>query len=337
MRYDTAVEKFMVTRSTSGYAHNTLKNNRAHLTALGRHLPADITVARITPDRFEEAWRGIGAERGPSNMANVLATYNTFFKWCQGRQIVPARWRVPTADVRPPRVQKRERFRLPVIEFPRLLDSAVEPRDRALLAAACTLLLRKSELASLTIGDVNLTDGEVTVQIWKTNDSDIMPIPYELDVELRRWLTVYSEKVGPLEDHYLLFPRRIQQRWLHDDDGKFVAGSGDDYVYFTDQPIIHMQDIATRGLRALGYELEPREGMHTLRRSAARWLFDRLVSEGYDGAIRMVQAMLHHTQIVTTEKYIGLTLDKKKRDDILKGQVMYPIEKDNVIEMRNHG
>lgn len=64
--------------------------------------------------------------------------------------------------------------------------------------------------------------------------------------------------------------------------------------------------------------------MHTLRRSAARALFDRLATEGYDGALRLVQAMLHHAQSSTTEHYLGLTLDKKRRDDIIRGESMYP-------------
>ena len=136
MRLDTAVDKFMVTRTTSGYAHNTLKNNRAHLKLLIQNLPADITVGRISADRFEEAWRAIGVGRSPNNMANTLATYNTFFKWCHNRHLVPARWRIPTTDVRPPKPQKRERFRVPVSEFGTLLDATTSPRDRALLTSS---------------------------------------------------------------------------------------------------------------------------------------------------------------------------------------------------------
>lgn len=337
MRYDTAVDKFMVTRSTSGYAPNTLRNNSNHLRLLGSHLPGDIQVQAITPDRFEQAWREMCVGRSPNNMINALATCNTFFKWCQGRSIVPGRWVNPTTDVRAPKPQKRERFRVPVSEFRTMLDTAEDPRDRALIAAACTLLLRKGELQTLTIGDVNLADGEVSVTIWKTKDADMMPIARELDTELRRWLTAYAEAAGPLQDDWLLFPARQQVKYSHDDGGRFSAHHHTNFIYLPHKQIGKMEDIVTRVLVEMGYTLEDREGMHTMRRSAARWLFDRLVTEGYDGAIRLVQAMLHHSQIVTTERYIGLTLDKKKRDDILRGEIMYPIASDNVIELRNHG
>lgn len=322
MKLSNAVDAYILSRETAGYAPNTIRNNRSHLWALIDTV-GDIPVTHITIPTMEKAWRALGEGRSNATLIQHLATYNKFFSWCAGRNIVGTTWPNPCKDIRSPKTQKRERFRVPVTDFNHLLDCAYDPRDRGILAIAITLMLRQSEIATLTVGDVNLADGEITVVIHKTNTSDTMPIPAELDTELRRWLTHYTNKVGPLADDMYLFPSRWIEKFQKDHLGRFVFDEESHYY----RPYNHatrIEDVATKAMTAAGYTLGKWEGMHTLRRSAARALFDRLVDDGYDGAIRMVQAMLHHSTITTTEKYIGLTLDKKRRDDILRGQTMYP-------------
>ena len=75
------------------------------------------------------------------------------------------------------------------------------------------------------------------------------------------------------------------------------------------------------------------EGSHTLRRSGARALFDRLAESGYDRSLRIVQSMLHHSSVTITEKYIGVTPDQRSRDEIIKGQEMYPVREENVVSL----
>lgn len=41
---------------------------------------------------------------------------------------------------------------------------------------------------------------------------------------------------------------------------------------------------------------------------------------GYDAALRATSALLHHKDASTTENYLGLTREKKHRDDTLRGQ-----------------
>ena len=334
MRLDTAIDRFMTTRETAGYARSTLRNNRSQLNLLANELASGIEVHQISADKCEAAWRKMTVGRSPSSMQQIHATINMFFKWCISRSLVKVTWINPMMDIRPPKTQRRERFRVPVTDMTPMLDHAGNPRDRALMAAAWTLMLRQSELTSLKVEDVNLTNGEITVVIHKTNDSDTMPIPMELDRELRTWLTHYTNAVGPLHGHYLLFPARRVASLTRDELGR-IQLEGRDMVYVPTAPITRMEEIAQRVMRAVGYELESGEGMHTLRRSAARALFDRLVDEGYDGAIRMVQSILHHANTSTTERYIGLTLDKQRRDVMLRGQVMYPAAQNNgVRELR---
>lgn len=63
---------------------------------------------------------------------------------------------------------------------------------------------------------------------------------------------------------------------------------------------------------------------HVLRRSGARALFDRLRHEGYDGALRRVQAMLGHSSGTITETYLGLDVERVQRNEMLAGKPMFP-------------
>lgn len=322
MRLDEAVDRYMTSRKTSGYAANTLRNNTNHLNALIRTLPRGVEVHRITMDMMEQAWTELWKGRSNITMIQSLSTYNMFFRWCTARGITKANFINPCTDIRAPKEEKRERFRVPVTQFPQLLDAADNPRDRGVIAVALYLMLRQSEIASLTVADVNLEDGEITTRIHKSNVADRMPIPRELDTELRRWLTYYTQEVGPLADSYYLFPARRPTQFNHNEQGHLSPT----FVLAPHRKTQRMERIAQAAIQRCGYEMDIMEGIHTLRRSAARALFDRLVEDGYDGAIRMVQAMLHHTQISTTERYIGLSLDRKRRDDLIRGKEMYPTE-----------
>lgn len=88
-----------------------------------------------------------------------------------------------------------------------------------------------------------------------------------------------------------------------------------------------------RVLKRAGYP-HFKEGQHTLRRSGARAYFDALVEQGYDGALRRVQSMLGHAHANMTERYLGIDLDRKKRNDDLRGVSMFPSLQDgNVINV----
>jgi integrase len=63
------------------------------------------------------------------------------------------------------------------------------------------------------------------------------------------------------------------------------------------------------------------EGCHTLRRASARALFDQLTQDkGYDSALRVVSAFLHHKSSTTTELYLGLDAERERRDEWLRGR-----------------
>ncbi len=77
--------------------------------------------------------------------------------------------------------------------------------------------------------------------------------------------------------------------------------------------------VVQEALRKAGYPTKG-EGVHTIRRSVARAYFDQETALGYDGALRSTQALLHHADGATTEGYLGLTHETKRRDQILLGK-----------------
>jgi len=81
--------------------------------------------------------------------------------------------------------------------------------------------------------------------------------------------------------------------------------------------------VVKRAMRRIGHEPHG-SGMHTLRRSGARALFDRLRHEGYDGALMRVSSMLGHADTKTTEIYLGLSIERQQRNELIAGKAMFP-------------
>jgi integrase len=111
-------------------------------------------------------------------------------------------------------------------------------------------------------------------------------------------------------------------------------------AYYPDSPVSRPSRRVQAALEAIGMETRntdgtsKREGSHTLRRSGARALFDQLTLDGgYDHPLRIVQSMLHHASITQTEVYIGVTADKRTRDEIIRGKPMYTVNSDNVVRL----
>lgn len=332
---DALVREYVDSLRSAGLAPSTIvtaeRTSRRFLAYAG-----NVQVRNVTPrhvDNYFAARMGKGVAANTLNLE--LQHLRALFRFADTRRYLGSA-PDPTAHRRRMRVQPKLRRRIPAHDFDRLLDACDHPRDRMVLALALYLLLRRSELVPLRVGDVNLDTGDVSVRIVKTAKVDAMPISMELDVELRRWLTWYTEQVGPLRDDYLLVPAKARHQLPLPGGTSPVAGIPDPY-----RPMCNAEDVIKRALKACGYGLTDadgetlREGVHTLRRSAARAKFDELVETGYDGAGRVVQSLLHHASFKQTEVYIGMELDKKRRDDIIRGKRMYTIPQENVTELRS--
>ncbi|MEW1959811.1 site-specific integrase [Kineococcus sp. NPDC059986] len=237
-----------------------------------------------------------------------------FFKWARAHEYMPPA-SDPLGTTRAMKIMPARKLRIPAQDFPALLDAAEHPKDRIIVALGLYLFLRGSEIAALRWSDYDMKNHEMHVKIEKTSQRDIMPVSEELDEELRIWALWYqNQQSGIFRQDWFIVPAT-------------VTHTGHEPVLVPSRPHPQGYRNVQRVLRAAGYAEEDGdlagEGQHTLRRSGARALFDVRVEDGYDGALRQVQAMLHHTTGAMTEKYLGLDIDKNSRNKAIAGKAMF--------------
>lgn len=333
-----AIDDYMYLRKSQDFSKRTLANERGilkrFLLVSGNVWVHQINTRQVTR-YFEEASK----TRTPNTLQLDHTVLTQFFEWArQTRRL--AMDVNPMLGRRRPKVRKKERNRLHVSKFGHLLDAAEErdPRDRALCAILLYTLIRDNEAADLRIGDVDLDSLGLRVRITKSHTEDTMPICAELEVELRSWLSIYCAEVGrPLSANDYLLPTRTVLKALRSREHGYFEGH--EMAYVPGRPIGRIGAVVRTVLTDIRFpvvddEGKPAwEGSHTIRRSGARALFDRLAAEGYDRALRIVQSMLHHASVTQTEVYIGVTADRRGRDEILRGRQMFPIETDNVVQL----
>ena len=320
-----AIDAYMRHRTSQSYSKATLK---ADTQVLRRFLSitGNVYCHQITDRHVERHFEEVSKTRQPTSLKNDHGVLVRFFKWARHT----ARMGIETDPMfgrRQPKAIKRERNRLHVSRFSELLEAAEarDPRDRALCALLLYTLGRDSEVTDLRIRDLDLSAGWLKVRIHKTGQEDTLPVSAELDREMRRWLTHYMKVAGLLEPWYYLVPARSVYP-VHDERGRILRHDSD---YRPDKKIGGAGRIVNPILGAIGFPVVDEngkpcgEGSHTIRRSGARALFDDLVNTGYDHALRIVQSLLHHSSVTMTERYIGITADRRSRDDILRGKVMY--------------
>lgn len=335
VKMSQAVEEFIGFTTARRKSANTIRAYRNALLPLIQ-TTGDIYVCNLTADHVERHFTK-HSHWGASTRNTKLQQIGMFLKWCDNRgykaKDVDLLWgwdnvKVPSID----------RTRIPQHEWVRLFNACEHPTDTATVAVGLYLFLRVSEARALKVGDVHLDRGTVSVFRTKTQEFDEMPMSSELEAILRDYLSWYSSHMQSrgraVEPSYVLLPPRAtsDQEWLR--DAAFEA------------PLRVTQMHSALGLRIkkvierAGYEMSEQEkpggwGGHVLRRSGARALFDELVTQGYDGALKTVQAMLGHKNSIMTERYLGLSLDKEKRNTLISGRPMFknPASQ-NVITLR---
>lgn len=312
-----AIDQYLGHLRARGLARNSI---RSHRQALGKALICwgNIQVQNVEPrhiDRLfsENQW-------GASTRNLYLGYLRQFFAWAR-HQGYMGRDTDPTHGWRNSRVPRVEKMRLPLEEFPALLDAATHPRDRALLALGLFTFLRGSEIQTLTVGDLDLRHNTLAIFRHKTREEDVLPVSSELSQEMVRWLNWYRQDQEGLNSGWYLIPAKKPDEWVNV-DGKLVCVNSLVSVR-PERKVTHPYRIPQRALAQLGYDPKG-EGEHTLRRSGARALFDTLRSQGYDGALMRVSSMLGHRDTRVTERYIGLTLERTQRNEQFAGQPMFP-------------
>lgn len=340
-----AIDEFMAYRKSAGMAQNTLLVNRRGLSAF-LALVGNIQVRHLEARHGEQYQAYLMAKGYKPNTVNTnLTTFSAFVKWLRSRRYLGP-GSDPAANVRQIKAMVEPRQRLDRDEFLDFLDCCSTEYERIICALGLYLFLRQSEISALKVGDIDLDEGIIWVHVQKAKLVDPMPISAELERELRNYLSWYAYDLGdePIKDDMYLVPARRRLPLANDGSGpgggylvRRERGNNQPYIKGR-RPHRYVQKALVRfGVEIRDEEGNSRhEGCHTLRRSGARALFDELVDNAsYDGALRLVAAMLHHKSTAITERYLGLDVDVHKRNDLIRGKKMFTFAEDVIASAPN--
>lgn len=173
---------------------------------------------------------------------------------------------------------KRKLRKLPVVlsleEINKLFSIIDKPRDSIMIRATYYLGLRVNELISLKVGDINLKEEQVRLRAETTKRSKERRIP--IPKIFKKSLQQYLNLIGN-NPETKLFPLTKQRVW---------------------QIIKHYSKKA-----GITKQIHP----HTLRHSYATHIYEKT----HD--IKLVQDLLGHENITTTQIYTHLTQEDKKK------------------------
>jgi len=312
-----AITDYLAHKRAVGYKFNSLRNHERALRYLFQ-VVGEMPVREVGMSQMTAFFEHRQQLDGASTLNNHRAALAVFFKWAVASGNMPA-GSDPLHGFTRNKVMPGKHLRIPASKFDELLNAAEDPRDRMMVALGLYLFLRGSEIQELRMRDVDLEHHEMHVMVEKTSQRDIMPICEELAQELRRWHREYRSQVAKLGPNDYLIPAQVMMPYQGTLRGVLVPGRPHPQGYRNIQRALERAGWAIRDEN--GKSL--REGQHTLRRSGARALFDERLKDGYDGALRQVQAMLHHSTGAMTEKYLGIDIDSYARNRAIGGRAMF--------------
>ena len=333
-KLDTVITEYLASLEARRRSPNTIRANRGILTAL-LVTTGNIPIRSLTGDHIDRLFAAKAPDWGPTTQAQNVTVLRSFQRWCHQR-----RYLAKDTDLlegyrtsKPKAVD--DQLRIPVTMFNPLLDAAPHPRDRVTIALGLYLFLRAGELTNLRWSDYNESSLEMRVEVFKgkryvdkngeeRGEVDFMPVSAELANELRRWKTYVTGQVTePFNPDWYIACSKAPQSYIVWGER---AGTYIDPQLRPTRRMNHPHGAVARALSVLGYEraANTRQGIHVLRRSGARALFDSLRDQGYDGALQRVKAMLHHSNQAMTEHYLGISVERTQRNDLLRGEIMFP-------------
>jgi integrase/recombinase XerD len=196
-------------------------------------------------------------------------------------------------DYLPPKIPKRLPKALTIDEVSRLInscdDSIIGIRNRAILEVLYATGARVSEVVSLNVGDISKSeDAVVTVKVkGKGGKERLVPLGSYAQIALDQYLV----RARPV----LLKKKTVPALFINESLGTRLSRQSGWQV---------VKDSADRA--NIGSEVSP----HSLRHSFATHLLDG----GAD--IRVVQELLGHSSVTTTQIYTLVTIDKLRESYI---------------------
>lgn len=290
---------------------------------------------RRVPNRIDEDWMvdfliefrngghgGLGRTLAASSYNKAIERYQGFFQWLLRRGGISP---LVLDSLQRFREEKAEYLQLSAAQVVHMIETCADPWERWVLAFGSQTLGRDSELRNRQVKHLHLDRGVLDWYRKKTIDLDKLPVTRQLAAEWQRWAYVYQSKCGSIQPDWPLIPRR----W----------GNDINRTYYADASPAHglsqiVQKHASR-VSGLTQESLKGQGVHILRRSMARALYERLRDEEHAEPLRVVQALLGHGDPKTTRIYIGLKPDREERNALLVGSDLLWTERDNIVQLRS--
>lgn len=247
-----------------GLALNTIKAYRADILAFIAWLPEKAAApTRQAVARYIQELRSQGQKS--SSVARALASLRGWFGWQRSRGLIE---NDPCDGLENPQRERRLPLILSEREIAAMISASETARDRAIVELLYGAGLRVSELTNLNREDINLRQGYLKC-LGKGAKERIVPMGSHAVAALRHYLE--DEKV-PAASRAL----------FADQSGRRLT-----------RLVVWQVVKRTAGKAGIKRSLSP----HTLRHSFATHLLER----GAD--LRVVQELLGHTSVVTTQLY----------------------------------
>ncbi len=233
-----------------------------------------------------------GQKKAPATIARRLSALRQYFAFLLAEKIIAHN---PAVDVKAPKKAKVLPKALPVDDINELLNhpdkyfdfkQAAHVRDYAIVELLYASGVRVAELASLNVGDIDLSGGQAVV-LGKGNKERLIHIGNKAVIALKQWLAVRND--------WLL---RHQQKSY----SEMTAAAGEMPLFINR----YGRRLSVRGIqyqiKALGkrFNLNLNLHPHMLRHSFG----SHLLQSGAD--LRSVQDMLGHSDISSTQIYTHL-------------------------------
>ncbi len=274
-------------------AELSIKSYRRDITAFLNWLRVkyDISIVDVTEDKVEEFLKErINLNYSNASTSRLLTSLKGLFKFLTSEGYMNSN---PTKFVEGLKKQKSLPKALSVEEVNRLLDSigsqnVIDIRDKAMLELLYGSGLRISELVSLNVYDLDLEFGFVKVT-GKGSKQRIVPLGTNSQVAILKWLE------HSIRDSLLKEGRSKRT----DLEALFLAQRG---TRITRQGawLVLKNRAKDCGLATNWYP-------HILRHSCAT----HMLENGAD--LKIVQEMLGHSSIVTTQIYTKITVENLKK------------------------
>lgn len=280
---------------TDGLSKNTLAAYQRDLQGLSNwlrdeakssHELADASMAELSA-YMADAFVATGSTKASTKASTAnrrLSTFRRFYRWLLQERL---RSDDPTRNLTPakraPRLPKilSEKEVEALIQAPDM-DTALGLRDRAMFELMYASGLRVSELVGVTVLNLSLSEGVVRI-MGKGSKERLVPF----GEEAARWLTQYQQQVRP----------------------ELLAGKASSAFFVTVRGEGMTRQMFWKLIKAHALKADIKSPLspHTLRHAFAT----HLLNHGAD--LRVVQLLLGHADISTTQIYTHVARERLKR------------------------